>query len=194
MQTVAMADVPSIAEVWAWLRHCRFVQERTSGLIESCSCKDFALTESFSRNGGVTRQPGLRRQTDRGVLRAEAAVPAPLHDLEKELILESLGVELKVLRAAVAVVEDVAGLEPPDLLGREVGARLEVVIIVFRDRQQLQAVGAKAIRRGKNVVARERDVLNDEPNSSDTNRADCVWWLCEALSTMRSRPSRVWTT
>lgn len=74
----------------------------------------------------AAKQPCLRCEADRGIARPVAGIAAPLYDLEKEPLLETPGVELKVLSVA-AIIKDVPGLERFQLGGRQVHLRFEIV-------------------------------------------------------------------
>src|SRR3954468_9119500 len=82
------------------------------------------------------REARLRCQADRGVGGTVTAVAAAaLDQLEEELVLEGWRVELQVLGVAVAVVEDVAGAQSVEQVGRDAPLGLDVVVVVLRDRQ-----------------------------------------------------------
>src|SRR5215207_11222789 len=115
---------------------------------------------SGSRHCRMRRQPRLGSEPDRRVDGAEAGIVPPLDDLEEEAVVERARVDLEVLGRAVAVVEDLAFSEARDRLRREVGAGLEVVVVIFRDRQEIDAVFAQPADGREDVVGRERDVLD----------------------------------
>src|SRR6476660_4696397 len=73
-------------------------------------------------------QPRLRREPDRSVGRAVAHVSAPLDDLEKEPLFEASGVDLQVLAASIAVVEDIVGPERVEPIRRKVHLRFQVIV------------------------------------------------------------------
>ncbi len=113
-----------------------------------------------SRDREVLHQPRLGSQPDRRVDGAESLVAAPLDDLEEEAIVEGLRIDLQVLGAAVAVVEDRVPLQCLDPIRRQIGLGLEVVVVVVRDRQQSHAVCLQALDALEDVVGREGDVLH----------------------------------
>src|SRR5215213_11145098 len=115
---------------------------------------------SGSRHCRMRRQPRLGSEPDRRVDGAEAGIVPPLDDLEEEAVVERARVDLEVLGRAVAVVEDLAFSEARDRLRGEVGAGLEVVVVVFRDRQEIDAAFAQPADGREDVVGRERDVLD----------------------------------
>src|SRR4051812_37567810 len=85
----------------------------------------------------------LGGEPDRGVHGAEASVAAALDDLEEEQIGEASRIGLQIFAALVAIIENAVLAQHVELLGRQVRARFQVVVIIFRDRQQLDAVGAE---------------------------------------------------
>ena len=87
-------------------------------------------------------------------------VAATLEDLEEEAVLEAFRVGLQELAALVAIVEDVAGAQPVEALRGQVGARLEVVVVVLGDGQHLDAVGDEGAHRRDDVVGGKGDVLH----------------------------------
>src|SRR5215471_17779501 len=111
-------------------------------------------------NRRVAGEPRLRGEPDRRVGGAEARVAAPLHDFEEEAAVEILGVGLEVFTRAMAIVEHVVGAQPIERAGREVDARVEIVVIILRDRQQVDADRAQALDGRENVVSRECYVLD----------------------------------
>src|SRR5262245_56564735 len=115
---------------------------------------------SQARNHWVARKPRLRVQADGRIDGAKSLISAPLHDFEKEQILETPGIELQVFAALVLVVEDVVRLQQFQPRGIEIDARFEIVVVVLRNRQGLDAVGFQPRRRTEDVTCRKRDVLN----------------------------------
>src|SRR6516162_11722765 len=105
-------------------------------------------------------EAGLRGEANGRIGGAKDSVAAPLHDLEKESAVEIPGVSLEVLAVALAVVEHVIGPQAPERIGRQVDAGVEIVIVVFRDRQQVDAARAQALDGRKDIVGRKSDVLD----------------------------------
>src|SRR5215208_4374127 len=143
----------------------------------------------------MRRQPRLGSEPDRRVDGAEAGIVPPLDDLKEEAAVERARVDLEVLGRAVAVVEDLAFGEARDRLRREIGAGLEVVVVVFRDRQEIDAVLAQSADGREDVVGRERDVLDAgaeqlvEEARRKAPSSDATTWLC----TMPPGSSTSWT-
>ena len=103
----------------------------------------------------------LGGDAERGVRGAVAAVAAAaLDDLEEEALAEVRAVELEILAVLVAVVEDVQRPQPVGEVGVEAEARLDVVVVVGRDRQRLEAVGGQRRRGGEDVARGEGEVLD----------------------------------
>jgi hypothetical protein len=66
---------------------------------------------------------------------AETPIFPPLDHFEEEFVLEGLRIELQIFRLTVSVVKDAAGLHLLNPFRRKIGAGLQVVIVVCRDRQ-----------------------------------------------------------
>src|SRR5436190_18357211 len=99
-------------------------------------------------------------ETDRRVNRAKAAVPAPLHDLYEEKVLETRRIELEILAGLIAVVKNIVGFDGLQLLRRQIDARFEVVIVVLRNRERFDAVCFKLTGSGDDVSGRKRNMLH----------------------------------
>ena len=87
--------------------------------------------------------------------RAIAVVAAaPLHDLEEEALAIDRAVDLEILPARlVAVVQDVARLEPLQQAVVEPEAGIEIVVVVGRNLQRPESVLPQRIARGEDVAA-----------------------------------------
>src|ERR1700751_1651751 len=75
--------------------------------------------------------PGLRRQADAGIRRAKALISPPLDDLEKEPLLESVGIDLEELAIAIAIVKNAVFLHRFQQRRIELVAAVAVVLIIF---------------------------------------------------------------
>src|SRR5260221_1663248 len=106
----------------------------------------------------------LCREADRRLQSAEGEVRSgTLDDLEEEPAREWPRVYVAKFGAAFAVVEDVAGAQAIDLVTGQVGARLEVVVIVLRNGQEFHSVGVQPGDGCEDGVCRQGDLLNAGP-------------------------------
>src|SRR5688572_20856200 len=107
------------------------------------------------------RKPGLSGQAYRRIHGAVATVGTPLHDLEeKPALQQGLRIYLEELGAALAIIKNMARAQPGDLALVEIRPRLEIVVVVLRNRQKLDAVRLELLDRSEYVVGPESDVLN----------------------------------
>ena len=90
-----------------------------------------AASVAFARRCGTARSA-----------RRSRVAAAPLDDLEDEALAEGGGVELEKFAVLVAVVEDVAAAQAVGEVRLQAEARLDVVVVVRRDLQRLEAVRA----------------------------------------------------
>src|SRR6185437_2110377 len=130
-------------------RGCRRRQPRCAG----------AFLSSEVGRGRVGREARLRVKPDRRVDGAKAFVALALDDLEEEQILEAAGVELEIFAAGILVVENIVGLENLQPFGGQIDAYFQVVVVIFRNLENLHAVGLELFGRGHDVVGVEGDVL-----------------------------------
>ena len=84
----------------------------------------------------------------------------PIHNLEEEALAEGAGVDLEIFSAAVAVVKNVVGAQRVDPLEREVGLGFEIVVIILRDRQEVDAVRLEPRNCRGEIGGGEGDVLD----------------------------------
>src|SRR5579885_2115080 len=116
---------------------------------------------SEPRHRRLARQAGLGGEADRRVGRAVAAIAAAaLDDLEKEPAGLGAGIGVEELAAVLPVVKDAGGLQTLDQRGVEIAAGGEVGVVVFRDRQQGDAVRGQPGDGGEDVARGERDLLH----------------------------------
>src|SRR5918996_3189896 len=83
-----------------------------------------------------------------------------LDDLEEEPLAVVAAVELEVFAPIVAIIEDVFRPHPVGEIGVETEAGFEVAIVVWRDRQRLEAPRPQGIGRGENVITGEGNMLH----------------------------------
>jgi hypothetical protein len=102
----------------------------------------------------------LGSEPNRRVHRAVAAITAPLDDLEEEAPLQGPRIDLEELGAAIAIVENISRAQPINLRGVEIGSRFQIVVVVLRDRQELDTVGAQPLDGAEDVLGCERDLLH----------------------------------
>src|SRR5262245_15861319 len=107
----------------------------------------------------ITHKAGLRREADRGICGAEAGVGAPLDKLEEKSAVEGLGVDLEIFSRALTVVEHVVGAQPVERPRLQVDAGLEIVVVVFRDRQEFDSSCPQPLGRCKDVACGKSDML-----------------------------------
>src|SRR5947207_1453193 len=93
----------------------------------------------------------LGSQSHRRVRYAEQIVAPAFDDLEEEAILVGCGVDVKKLAGLAAVVEDAEIPEPVEQIRSEIVAGAEIVVIIFRDFQEADARGFRALDAGKDV-------------------------------------------
>src|SRR5690606_27080445 len=107
------------------------------------------------------QEPSLRRDAKERVRRAVAGIAAPaLDDLEEEPLAHRPAVQLKILALALAVIEQVRSPQPVGEIGIEAESRLEIVVIVARDRQGLEPQPRKPVTGGKDIVGRKGQMLD----------------------------------
>ena len=63
----------------------------------------------------------------------------------------------------IAIVKDITGTQAVEQLAVEIETRLEIVVIILRDRQQSDAILLQPIDCGENIVAGECDLLHSRP-------------------------------
>src|ERR1700730_9517113 len=120
----------------------------------------FGLCRSEARDRGIARQPGLGSKPDRRVHRAVPMVAAPLDNLEEKASLLGPRIDLEELAAAIAIVENISCAQPVNLRRVKIGPRLQIVVVVLGDRQELDGVGPQLLDGAEDVLGRECDLLH----------------------------------
>src|SRR5580704_10154155 len=115
----------------------------------------FGLCRSEARDGGIARQPGLGSKPDRRVHRAVPMVAAPLDNLEEKASLLGPRIDLEELGTAIAIVENISCAQPVNLRRVKIGPRLQIVVVVLGDRQDLDGVGPQLLDGAEDVLGRE---------------------------------------
>lgn len=103
-------------------------------------------------------QTRLSCDPERGVGCAIAVVAiSALHNLEAQAVAEGATVELEELPGVVLIEQDVAGLEAGQKVGRQIIARVQIVIVDGADGQH-----GKAVLRQREVERTERQTVSSD--------------------------------
>src|SRR6478735_3772158 len=99
---------------------------------------DDARSTSCTWNGQPPGFSRLRGKANGSVGGAKALIITPLHDLEKEPLVERVGVDLEEFAVAFAVVQNLVVAKRRHRRRVEIVFRLDIVIIVVRNFQEVR--------------------------------------------------------
>src|SRR5690606_5836506 len=123
----------------------------------SCvTCRPSDLRHSFRPDFTL-----LRGDAEGSIGRAVACIAVlALDDFEEEAFTVVAAVELKILPLVVAVIKDVFGFQPCDEIASGSETRFQIIIVIRRDFQGLEATRPQSAGRGEDIVAGESEMLH----------------------------------